>query len=57
MYAYDFGDAGKFVPLVKMYTLGHGFIPPSVHAGGLRYHGASPIVSLLNQRASSGPRR
>jgi predicted alternative tryptophan synthase beta-subunit len=36
------------IPLAKMYTLGHGFIPPSVHAGGLRYHGAAPIVSLLN---------
>ncbi|MGA2479078.1 MAG: TrpB-like pyridoxal phosphate-dependent enzyme [Spirochaetia bacterium] len=48
IYAYDFGDAGKLIPLAKMYTLGHGFIPPSVHAGGLRYHGASPIVSVLN---------
>jgi len=48
VYAYDFGDAGKLIPLAKMYTLGHGFVPPSVHAGGLRYHGASPIVSLLN---------
>jgi tryptophan synthase beta chain len=50
VYAYDFGDAGKLMPLAKMYTLGHGFIPPSVHAGGLRYHGASPIVSLLNDK-------
>jgi tryptophan synthase beta chain len=48
LYAYDFGDAGKLIPLAKMYTLGHGFIPASVHAGGLRYHGASPIVSVLN---------
>jgi tryptophan synthase beta chain len=48
VYAYDFGDAGKLIPLAKMYTLGHAFIPPSVHAGGLRYHGASPIVSVLN---------
>jgi tryptophan synthase beta chain len=48
IYAYDFGDSGKLIPLAKMYTLGHGFIPPSVHAGGLRYHGASPIVSVLN---------
>ena len=38
------------IPLAKMYTLGHGFIPPSVHAGGLRYHGAAPIVSLLNSK-------
>ncbi len=50
IYAYDFGDAGKLIPLAKMYTLGHDFIPPSVHAGGLRYHGASPIVSLLNAK-------
>jgi tryptophan synthase beta chain len=50
IYAYDYGDAGKLIPLAKMYTLGHGFIPPSVHAGGLRYHGASPIVSLLNDK-------
>jgi tryptophan synthase beta chain len=50
VYAYDYGDAGKYVAPVKMYTLGHGFIPPSVHAGGLRYHGAAPIVSLLNAK-------
>jgi tryptophan synthase beta chain len=50
VYAYDFGDAGQLIPLAKMYTLGHGFIPPSVHAGGLRYHGAAPIVSLLNSK-------
>jgi len=50
IYAYDFGDSGKLIPLAKMYTLGHGFIPPSVHAGGLRYHGAAPIVSLLNSK-------
>ena len=50
VYAYDFGDAGQLIPLAKMYTLGHGFIPPSVHAGGLRYHGAAPIVSLLNAK-------
>jgi tryptophan synthase beta chain len=48
IYAYDYGDAGKLIPLAKMYTLGHGFIPPSVHAGGLRYHGAAPIISVLN---------
>ena len=50
LYAYDFGDAGQLIPLAKMYTLGHGFIPPSVHAGGLRYHGAAPMVSLLNAK-------
>jgi tryptophan synthase beta chain len=50
LYAYDFGDSGQYIPLTKMYTLGHDFVPPSVHAGGLRYHGASPIVSLLVNR-------
>ncbi|NLY18461.1 MAG: TrpB-like pyridoxal phosphate-dependent enzyme, partial [Clostridiaceae bacterium] len=46
-YAYDFGDTGKMTPLLKMYTLGSGFIPSPNHAGGLRYHGMSPIVSKL----------
>ncbi|HRR89663.1 MAG TPA: TrpB-like pyridoxal phosphate-dependent enzyme [Eubacteriales bacterium] len=46
-YAYDFGDTGKSTPLVKMYTLGSGFIPSPNHAGGLRYHGMSPILSKL----------
>lgn len=46
-YAYDFGDTGKTTPLMKMYTLGSGFIPSPNHAGGLRYHGMSPIVSKL----------
>lgn len=46
-YAYDFGDTAKLTPLLKMYTLGHDFVPPPVHAGGLRYHGASPLVSAL----------
>lgn len=50
VYAYDFGDTGKYIPLAKMYTLGHDFIPPPVHAGGLRYHGASPLISLLNSK-------
>lgn len=45
--AYDFGDAGQTTPLLNMYTLGHDFIPPGIHAGGLRYHGMSPIVSAL----------
>jgi len=48
-YAYDFGDAAKLAPIVKMYTLGHGFIPPPVHAGGLRYHGMAPIISHLHK--------
>ncbi|WP_414635618.1 TrpB-like pyridoxal phosphate-dependent enzyme, partial [Aromatoleum sp.] len=46
-YAYDFGDASGFTPLMKMYTLGHDFMPPGIHAGGLRYHGDSPLVSQL----------
>jgi tryptophan synthase beta chain len=46
-YAYDFGDTGKLTPLVKMYTLGSDFIPAPIHAGGLRYHGMAPLVSLL----------
>jgi len=44
-YAYDFGDTGHLTPLVKMHTLGSTFIPPAVHAGGLRYHGMAPLVS------------
>jgi len=46
-YLYDFGDTAGLTPLVKMYTLGHNFIPPPIHAGGLRYHGAAPSLSLL----------
>ncbi len=46
-YAYDFGDTGRTTPLMKMYTLGSGFIPSSNHAGGLRFHGMSPIISKL----------
>ena len=44
---YDFGDTAKMAPIVKMYTLGHDFMPEAIHAGGLRYHGMSPQVSLL----------
>ena len=46
-YTYDFGDTGEMTPLVKMHTLGHGFIPDGIHAGGLRYHGMAPLVSAL----------
>jgi tryptophan synthase beta chain len=46
-YAYDFCDTGKITPLAKMYTLGSGFVPSANHAGGLRYHGMSPILSKL----------
>ena len=47
IYAYDFGDTAGFTPLMKMHTLGHGFIPDPVHAGGLRYHGMSPLLSHM----------
>ncbi|MBI5343343.1 MAG: TrpB-like pyridoxal phosphate-dependent enzyme [Deltaproteobacteria bacterium] len=47
VYAYDFGDTARLTPLVKMYTLGHDFVPAGIHAGGLRYHGDSPLVSQL----------
>lgn len=46
-FTYDFGDEAGLTPLLKMYTLGNKFIPPSIHAGGLRYHGAAPLVSEL----------
>jgi tryptophan synthase beta chain len=46
-FAYDFGDTGEMTPLVPMYTLGHTFVPAPVHAGGLRYHGDAPSLSLL----------
>jgi len=47
VFAYDFGDTAKMAPITMMYTLGHGFVPPGIHAGGLRYHGESPLVSQL----------
>ena len=47
IYAYDFGDAVGLTPLMKMFTLGHDFVPPGIHAGGLRYHGDSPLVCQL----------
>jgi len=56
-FAYDFGDTGQMTPLMPMYSLGHKFVPPPIHAGGLRYHGMAPLVSaatrdgLLNPRA------
>jgi tryptophan synthase beta chain len=46
-YTYDFGDTAGTTPMMKMYTLGHSFVPSGIHAGGLRYHGDSPIVSAL----------
>jgi tryptophan synthase beta chain len=47
VYAFDYGDTAKMAPVARMYTLGHDFMPPGIHAGGLRYHGASPLVSQL----------
>jgi len=47
VYAFDYGDSAKMAPVVKMYTLGHGFVPPSIHAGGLRYHGMAPSLSAF----------
>jgi len=46
-YRYDYGDVAKLTPLLKMYTLGNEFMPPAIHAGGLRYHGMAPIISKL----------
>jgi tryptophan synthase beta chain len=46
-FEYDFGDTAGLTPLLPMYTLGHDFMPPTIHAGGLRYHGDSPIISAL----------
>jgi tryptophan synthase beta chain len=47
LYAYDFGDVAGLTPIMRMFTLGHDFVPPAIHAGGLRYHGMSPLVSRL----------
>ena len=51
VFTYDYGDTAGLTPLLPMYTLGHGFVPPAIHAGGLRYHGVSPLISaLVNQK-------
>jgi tryptophan synthase beta chain len=50
VYAYDFGDTAGMTPLMKMHTLGHDFIPDPIHAGGLRYHGMSPLISHLKEQ-------
>ena len=55
-YDYDFGDSNGFTPMLKMFTLGHDFVAPSVHAGGLRYHGMSPTVSLLAKEGYITPK-
>jgi tryptophan synthase beta chain len=47
IYTFDYGDTGQMAPIVKMHTLGHSFVPPGIHAGGLRYHGMSPTLSAL----------
>jgi len=49
-YDYDFGDTAQMTPLLKMHTLGADFIPPPIHAGGLRYHGMAPLISLLVEK-------
>ena len=48
-YRYDFGDSIGLTPLIKMYTLGHNFVPAAIHAGGLRYHGDSPLLCKLTK--------
>ncbi|MCM8775298.1 MAG: TrpB-like pyridoxal phosphate-dependent enzyme, partial [Candidatus Omnitrophica bacterium] len=55
-FAYDYGDAARTTPLLPMYTLGHGFIPPPIHAGGLRYHGMAPLVSHAVKEGLLEPR-
>ncbi len=55
-YAYDFGDTAGLTPLLKMHTLGHDFVPASIHAGGLRYHGMAPILSALVNSGHIEPR-
>jgi tryptophan synthase beta chain len=56
LYKYDFGDTAQMTPLLKMHTLGSDFIPPPIHAGGLRYHGMAPLVSLLVEKGYIEPR-
>jgi tryptophan synthase beta chain len=48
VYTFDYGDTAKMAPIVKMHTLGHDFVPPAIHAGGLRYHGMAPSLSALH---------
>jgi len=50
LYAYDYGDIAGLTPIIMMYTLGHKFMPPSIHAGGLRYHGMAPLVSYFAKK-------
>jgi tryptophan synthase beta chain len=55
-FRYDFGDTAQLTPLLKMYTLGHTFVPEPIHAGGLRYHGMAPLLSLLANKGVMEPR-
>jgi len=55
-YAFDYGDVAKMTPIMQMYTLGHDFMPPAIHAGGLRYHGDSPIVSAMCKQGITSAR-
>jgi len=55
-YAYDFGDTAHLTPLVKMHTLGSTFVPEGIHAGGLRYHGMAPLVSMTVDLGLVAPR-
>ena len=55
-YTYDFGDTAKTAPVVPMHTLGHDFVPPPIHAGGLRYHGMAPMVSQAVEAGLLAPR-
>ena len=55
-YRYDYGDTARQTPLLKMETLGSDFIPPGIHAGGLRYHGNAPVLSFLNKERITEPR-
>jgi len=50
IYAFDYGDTAKLAPVVKMDTLGHDFVPPGIHAGGLRYHGVAPLLAALHRQ-------
>ena len=56
IYGYDFGDSAGMTPLMKMHTLGHDFVPAGIHAGGLRYHGEAPMLSLLTHHGYIQPR-
>ncbi len=53
-YMYDHGDTGRIIPLVLMHTLGHDFVPDPIHAGGLRYHGMAPTISLMADAGEIG---